>query len=325
MIKYQTSQTLLWWFTFRYWICIVIAVVLLVLILTLSLTLTKRRNETPTLIPTVTPSGNCDEAAVAADADAGICSNFGRDMLKRGGSVVDAAIAALLCVSVVNPYSMGIGGGVVFTIYNPSTGIVEIINARETAPLRASENMFGNDPEQAKKAGLLIAVPGELRGYHMAHQKYGRLEWKELFQPSIELANKGFKIGKGLADAINENSQTIRSDFALCEVFCDLNNNTLKENDTIRFPKLALTYKVIAEEGPDAFYNGTLTQIIVDDINAKGGIITRKDLEDYKPQNESYALNFTVGKYIFHAPNTPFGGPVLALILNILKGKRVCL
>ncbi|XP_077054039.1 glutathione hydrolase 1 proenzyme-like [Siphateles boraxobius] len=213
-------------------------------------------------------SGNCyAKAAVAADAE--VCSEIGRDMLKRGGSVVDAAIAALLCVSVVNPQNMGIGGGVVFTIYNASTGKVETINAKETAPMGASQDMFGNDPENAK-SGLYIAVPGELRGYQMAHERHGRLPWKELFQPSIKLAEEGIRIGKALADAIKETSHTILNNTALCEVFCDSNNNTLKEKDIIRFPKLALTYKKIAEEGPDVFYNGSLTQTIVDDIKAAG-------------------------------------------------------
>ncbi|XDV16800.1 hypothetical protein PO909_016338 [Leuciscus waleckii] len=243
-------------------------------------------------------------------------------MLKRNGSVVDAAIAALLCVSVVNPHNMGIGGGVVFTIYNASTGKVETINAKEIAPMRASQNMFGSDPDNAI-SGLYIAVPGELRGYQMAHQRHGRLPWKELFEPSIKLAKEGFPIGMALADAIKETSHTILNNTALCEVLCDSNNNLLKENDIIRFPKLALTYMKIAEEGPDVFYNGSLTQTIVDDIKAAGGIITREDLLNYKSVLNEYALNFTVGKYTFHAPTAPFGGPVLALILNILKGYNI--
>ncbi|CAM4453887.1 unnamed protein product [Leuciscus chuanchicus] len=269
----------------------------------------------------LTSSVNCyDKAAVAADAE--VCSEIGRDMLKRNGSVVDAAIAALLCVSVVNPHNMGIGGGVVFTIYNASTGKVETINAKEIAPMRASQNMFGSDPDNAI-SGLYIAVPGELRGYQMAHQRHGRLPWKELFEPSIKLAKEGFPIGMALADAIKETSHTILNNTALCEVLCDSNNNLLKENDIIRFPKLALTYMKIAEEGPDVFYNGSLTQTIVDDIKAAGGIITREDLLNYKSVLNEYALNFTVGKYIFHAPTAPFGGPVLALILNILKGYNI--
>uniref|UniRef100_A0A8C2KVL5 Uncharacterized protein n=1 Tax=Cyprinus carpio TaxID=7962 RepID=A0A8C2KVL5_CYPCA len=267
---------------------------------------------------TVPSSDKCYTKAVVA-ADAGTCSEIGRDILKtHKGSVVDAAIATLLCLSLVNAQSMGIGGGVVFTIYNASTGTVETINARETAPMNASENMFGNGTE--KEPGLFIAVPGELHGYKLAHERYGRLNWSELFQPSIKLARDGFKIGKALAKAIKENEKDILNNAALCEVFCKSNTIILKENDYISFPKLAHTYEKIANYGISAFYNGSLTQGIVDDIKAQGGIITREDLMNYKPVLNESALNFTVGKYIFLAPDAPFGGPVLALILNILKG-----
>ncbi|XP_039503264.1 glutathione hydrolase 1 proenzyme-like isoform X4 [Pimephales promelas] len=240
----------------RNWFAIGIAVFLLALILTLSLLLTKRSLNSQQFTPlncyaksaVAEYAGECSDncyakAAVAADAE--VCSEIGRDMLKLGGSAVDAAIAALLCVGVVNPQSMGIGGGVVFTIYNASTGTVETINARETAPMGASQNMFDNVSETGK--GLYIAVPGELRGYQMAHDR---------------------------------------------ETFCGLKENDTKTNETLKqFPKLR-------------------------------GNITLNDLKNYEVKNES-ALNFTVGNYIFHAPDAPFGGPVLALIFNILEGYNI--
>ncbi|XP_042573431.1 glutathione hydrolase 1 proenzyme-like isoform X2 [Cyprinus carpio] len=297
------------------YLLVALGIILIVgLTLALILTLTLKPTVTATLTATVPSSDKCYTTAVVA-ADAGTCSEIGRDILKtHKGSVVDAAIATLLCLSLVNAQSMGIGGGVVFTIYNASTGTVETINARETAPMNASENMFGNGTEKKP------AVPGELHGYKLAHERYGRLNWSELFQPSIKLARDGFKIGKALAKAIKENEKDILKNAALCEVFCKSNTIILKENDYISFPKLAHTYEKIANYGISAFYNGLLTQGIVDDIKDQGGIITREDLMNYKPVLNESALNFTVGKYIFLAPDAPFGGPVLALILNILKG-----
>ncbi|XP_056312393.1 glutathione hydrolase 1 proenzyme-like [Danio aesculapii] len=200
-----------------------------------------------------------------------------------------------------------------------STGKVETINARETAPRSATADMFGNNSKKPKP-GLLIAVPGELRGYEMAHKRYGRLPWKELFEPSIKLAWDGFKIGTALARAINDEKEKILNNIALCEVFCDSNNNTLKEHDTISFPQLAATYRKIAKHGANAFYNGSLTQSIVDDIKAAGGNITREDLKNYTAVLSEPALSFDVGKYTFHAPTAPFGGPVFTLILKILLG-----
>ncbi|KAI5096927.1 gamma-glutamyltranspeptidase 1 isoform X1 [Silurus meridionalis] len=248
--------------------------------------------------------------------------NVAGDVLQQGGSAVDAAVAALLCDSLFNIHNLGIGGGHFIIIYNGSTGKIETINARETAPLKATADMFGKSTQLAQQGGLSIAVPGELRGYELAHQRHGRLPWRELFKPSIQLARDGIRVSRALAKAMQKSQEIIQSTAALCEVFCSFNKTILKENDTIRFPRLADTYEKIAEGGADVFYKGSMADTIVKDIQAAGGIITHEDLLNYKPELNESPMKINIGEYTMHFPDAPSGGPVLALILNIVNGYK---
>uniref|UniRef100_A0A668U1D4 Gamma-glutamyltransferase 5a n=1 Tax=Oreochromis aureus TaxID=47969 RepID=A0A668U1D4_OREAU len=230
-----------------------------------------------------------------------IMMNCFRDILQKGGSAVDAAIAALLCTSIINPQSAGIGGGSIFTIMD-SSGKVTIINSRETVPRNVNPDLPKSCPNTTDW-NKWIGVPGEIRGYAEAHRLYGNLSWAELFQPAIDLARNGSFISLSLS---------------FRKLYSVENGNLLKTGDTVEFGKLADTLKMIANEGPDVFYNGTIAKNLISDIQDAGGKLTLEDLASYKVKVTD-AWNISLGEYQMYFPPPPAGGAILSLILNIMK------
>ncbi|KAM9544598.1 gamma-glutamyltransferase 5a [Salvelinus alpinus] len=263
---------------------------------------------------------NCTEgvfrsAAVAADSET--CSKIGRDILQRGGSAVDGAIAALLCTSVINPQSMGIGGGSIFTVMD-SSGKVKIINSRETVPQEFNPDLLSGCPHnfQMMTGSQWIGVPGEIRGYEQAHRLFGKLPWASLFHPTIKLAREGFPVPQVLGRFI----PLINTDETLPvrQLFLDKNGNLLKVGDTVKFEKLADTLEIIANQGADAFYTGKVAEDLIGDIKEAGGTLSMKDLELFKV-TVTDAWTIPLGEYQMHFPPPPSGGAILSFILNIMK------
>ncbi|XP_022086450.1 gamma-glutamyltranspeptidase 1-like [Acanthaster planci] len=241
-------------------------------------------------------------------------------MLEKGGTAVDAAIAAFLCVGLYNCHSAGIGGGFFLLFYNAKAGTVEMLDARETAPLAAFEKMYENETEDASTSGgLSIAVPGEIAGYWTAHQRYGVLPWTDLFQPSIKLAEEGIVVSSALAYAIKVRESYMKNDPSLGEIFLNSEGEILKEGDTLVNIKLAETYKKLAEGGENAFYKGDLADDIVADIADRGGIITKADLENYQVKRKEPLMIELDGMKVY-SPPPPGSGAVSSLILNIVDG-----
>ncbi|KFQ26068.1 Gamma-glutamyltransferase 5, partial [Merops nubicus] len=253
--------------------------------------------------------------AVAADTET--CSVIGRDILKSGGTAVDAAIAGLICTSVMNPQSSGLGGGVVFTIYNASTGTVQVINARETVPQEFAQDLLSGCASDFPIGSRWIAVPGELRGYEEAHKRYGRLPWKALFEPTIKLLSKPLVISP-VMDKIIQHPLFSRPGKSLCPVICD-GQRFLSHGEKFRWPALQQTLRAVAENGAAAFYGGEIGKALVEDIGKAGSPISLKDLQAYKAEVSS-ALNITLNNHTtVFSPGPPMGGAVLMFILKILE------
>uniref|UniRef100_A0AAV2MRX9 Gamma-glutamyltransferase 5a n=1 Tax=Knipowitschia caucasica TaxID=637954 RepID=A0AAV2MRX9_KNICA len=260
------------------------------------------------------PPGSYHRAAVAADSET--CSQVGRDILQSGGSAVDGAIAALLCTSLVNPQSMGIGGGATFTVMD-SAGNVKIISSRETVPQIFQPDLLKSCPNPFRfmSGPEWIGVPGEIRGYELAHSLYGKLPWATLFQPTIKLAREGLKI----SHVVEQYIPYINKSFPLYKMFTDAKGNALKTGDVVKFEKLADTMEAIADHGPDIFYTGKIAEDLISDIQEAGGTLTLQDLASFKASlSDAWVVPFQDFK--MYIPPPPAGGAVLALVLNILKG-----
>jgi len=262
--------------------------------------------------------GKFSKAAVSCD---GIpCSKVGRDVMLEGGNAVDAAVATLFCIGVVNPQSSGIGGGSMMTIYNSSSASASFLNAREMAPLAATEDMFHGDGALAFQGPLAIAIPGELAGSWAAHQAYGRLPWSRLVMPSARMAEDGVPVNKHLAMALKLRARTIKLEPSLWDFLNETTGQVLREGDLFYRQTYANTLYKIAEFGADVFYNGTIGQQLVEDMQKRGGIITEEDLIEYHadwvdPVEMQMQDNLTM-----YTSPLPGSGVLLAFILNILDG-----
>ncbi|NXY30621.1 GGT5 hydrolase, partial [Pomatorhinus ruficollis] len=253
--------------------------------------------------------------AVAADTES--CSLIGRNILKSGGSAVDAAIAGLICTSVMNPQSSGLGGGVIFTIYNASTGTVEVINARETAPQTFPHNLLSGCNAGFPIGPHWIGVPGELRGYEEAHKRHGRLPWKALFEPTIKLLSEPLVISPVLEKILSHPAFSIPGK-SLCPLLCH-GQRFLKVGETFQWRALQQTLQTVAEHGAAAFYEGEIGRALVEDARNTGSSLTLEDLRAYKAEVSS-ALNITLNNHIkVFAPGPPMGGAVLMFILKVLE------
>ncbi|XP_036450633.1 glutathione hydrolase 5 proenzyme [Colossoma macropomum] len=265
------------------------------------------------------PGERFSHAAVAADSLR--CSNIGRDILLEGGSAVDAAISALLCTALVNPQSMGLGGGAIFTIMD-SSGKVKVISSRETVPKNFRQDLLQHCPKTVKltTGPQWIGVPGELRGYARAHALYGKLPWARLFEPIIKLARDGFPMPEYLAQFLQHKFiKPMVQNSSLCELFCHKNKTVLGVGDTLRYPKLADTLEIIAKQGAEAFYTGQVAQDLIRDVQEAGGQLSLEDLESFEVRVDE-ARTVLLGEYKMHIPPLPAGGAMISLILNIMHG-----
>lgn len=260
-----------------------------------------------------------------------LASEVGVEILKKGGNAIDASIATAFALAVTHPAAGNIGGGG-FLVYMDAQGEATTIDFREKAPLKATPDMFLNTKGELTKATNLygrqstvnhvglksVGVPGTVAGLYMAHQKYGSLDWKELVEPAVDLAENGFPITWALlqdAKFMSENSEIT----FLQNYFTDDDGNTLEFGELWKQPELANTLKIIRDQGRDGFYKGEVAMEIARFMSENGGIISLEDLKKYEAI-ERKPIRGSFKEYeIVSMPPPSSGGVALVEMLNMVE------
>jgi gamma-glutamyltranspeptidase/glutathione hydrolase len=254
-------------------------------------------------------------------------SAAGQEILKKGGSATDAAMAIMLALTVVEPHNSGIGGGGFLIHHDGKTGVLDTIDGRETAPAAARPDRFiGPDGKplpfaQAWPGGYSAGVPGNLRLAAMAHAKWGKLPWAELFAPAIRYAEDGFEIRQRLSTALNA-VEAVWKDFPEMQALYYQDGKIPPNGTVFKNPKLAAILKRIAAEGPEAFYSGSNAQALSDAVtNAPKNPVpmTLDDIAGYKAKERPPVCG-TYRVYTICGMGPPSSGAVTVLqILGMVE------
>ena len=214
----------------------------------------------------------------------------GQDILRAGGTAVDAAIATQMVLTLVEPESSGLGGGAFLLVWDPKKKHMTSFDGRETAPASAKPGMFLDAQGKPRghmdaiPGGLSVGVPGVVAMLDLAHRKYGKLAWAKLFEPAIALAENGFTVSKKLAATLREFPQMGQMP-DIKRTFYKPDGTPYAEGETMKNPALAATLRAIAKDGPKAFYSGAIAKAIVDAVQhapVNPGGMTLNDLAHYK-------------------------------------------
>uniref|UniRef100_A0A8D0L5S3 Glutathione hydrolase n=1 Tax=Sphenodon punctatus TaxID=8508 RepID=A0A8D0L5S3_SPHPU len=254
----------------------------------------------------------------AVVTDAARCTALGIEVLNKQGSSVDAAITSALCLGIINPHTAGIGGGGVMLVHDIRKNESRVIDFRETAPIMIQEERLRKAWET--KVGLLVGVPGMIKGLHEAHHFHGRLPWPELLGLAASVAQDGFNVTDDLAKAISEVKDQNYSD-KFRETFLP-DGQPLLPGMFVRRPDLAAILDLLALEGVSAFYSGNLTQEIISEVRNYGGVLSEEDFSNYSVLVENPVHTVYQGHLVL-SPPPQHVGPALIAALNILEGFNI--
>jgi gamma-glutamyltranspeptidase/glutathione hydrolase len=251
-----------------------------------------------------------------------IASQAALKIVKQGGNAIDAAIAAALCLGVVDGHNSGLGGGCLMLI-RTSEGKIHAIDGRETAPAAATQDMYYRDgkpvTDLSQTGVLACAVPGQIAAMKLAHDKLGALKWGELFDHAIEAAEIGYAVGYSSHKAIAAQREKLLKFEASRKVLLKPDGSTPQIGDMLRQTDLAETLRQLAKNGPEWFYTGPFAKMSSDYIKKLGGVLSQEDFGSYKAVERNHLKSSYRNHQVIGFPTPSSGGIHIAQMLNMLE------
>jgi gamma-glutamyltranspeptidase/glutathione hydrolase len=264
-------------------------------------------------------SGLVADSAMVVSAHP-LASQVGLEVIRKGGNAIDAAVATQFALTVVFPEAGNIGGGG-FMLLRETNGNLSALDYRERAPKNAQRDMYldsaGNVIDKLSTKGhLAVGIPGSIDGMIVMHQKFGKLPWKELVQPAIDLALNGIALTTRAAENLNSIQDELKKYNSVTPHFLI---RAWKEGDTIRWTELGHTLERVRDQGRAGFYEGKTADDLVAELNRGKGIITHEDLKGYKSRWLEPLVEQYKGYKIISMPPPSSGGIALIQLLKSVE------
>lgn len=245
----------------------------------------------------------------------------GYDMIQKGGNAFDAAIAVNAVLCVVYPHMAGLGGDLFALVWDRDQGRVQALNGSGAAGRKATREFYraNGHVKTIPSRGALSAltVPGTVDAWWNMHQAYGKLDWKELFQPAIRYADKGFPVSLKFSRFLHRFKEELMQHKEAAAMYLP-NDSALRPGEVLRLADLARSLKMIANEGADVFYKGEVAEAIVSGLAAQGGLL---ETDDFRNHSSRWETSISTGYrgYEIHQTQPNTQGIAALMILNYLE------
>lgn len=251
-----------------------------------------------------------------------LAADVGREILKRGGNAVDAAVAVGFALAVTHPSAGNIGGGG-FLLVRLANGKSYFVDFREEAPKKATRDMYIGPDGKPTKGSLVgwraSGVPGSVKGFETAAKQWGTMKWADLLAPAIHLASDGYRVDKTLAHELRSTDSALSKDPESTRIFLR-NGKPYSEGETFRQPELAATLERIAAHGSQDFYSGETARKLAEAMKEHGGLITLDDLKSYRAIDRAPLEGDYHGYHVITSPPPSAGGLGILQMMGILSG-----